>query len=125
MRVLVDSHVLLCWLQGSGGLSTDAMAAVRSKTNEVFVSVATLWELAIKRSLGKLRVDVELHEHIRDQRFEELPITGDHAAAVHALPPHHGDPFSRMLVAQARCEGLTLVTHDRAVMAYDVPVIPA
>jgi PIN domain nuclease of toxin-antitoxin system len=86
MRLLVDSHVLLWWLQGSGGLSADAIAAMRRRTNDVFVSVATLWELAIKRSLGKLKVDVDLREHVREQRFEELPIVGEHAEAVQALP---------------------------------------
>jgi len=125
MRLLVDGHVLLSWLRGSGGLSPDAVAAIRSRTNDVFVSVATLWELAIKHSLGKLKVDVDLREHVREQRFEELPITADHAAAVRDLPPHHRDPFDRMLVAQARCEGLTLVTHDRAMTAYDVPIVIA
>ena len=125
MRLLVDGDVLLRWLQGSDDLSAEAVAALRRRTNEVFVSVATLWELAVKQSLGQLKVDVDLREHLREQGFEELPVVGEHAEAVRSLPPHDGDPFDRMLVAQARCEGLTLVTGDRALAAYDVPVLPA
>lgn len=125
MRLLLDSHVLLWWLQGSGGLSFDATAAIRSRTNDVYVSVATIWELAIKQSLGKLKVDVDLREHLRGQGFEELAILGEHAAAVQTLPRHHQDPFDRLLVAQARCEGMTLVTYDRAMTAYDVSLLLA
>lgn len=89
------------------------------------MSVASLLELAIKQSHGKLSLTVELGQHAREQGFLELPITGRHASAVRELPPHHGDPFGRMLVAQARSEGLTLVTTDRAMHRYDVPILSA
>jgi len=123
MRLLLDSHVLLGWLQGSDGLSAKAIMSIRSRHNDVFVSVATLWQLAIKQSSGKLKINGDLREHVREQRFDELPITGEHAAAVVTLPAHHGDPFDRMLVVQARCEGLTLVTGDRRLAMYDVQIL--
>jgi PIN domain nuclease of toxin-antitoxin system len=124
MRLLLDTHVLLWWLSGSAGLSPDAAVAIRSRDNDVFVSVASLWEIAIKQSSGKLKVDMmEIRDRIRGQSFDELPILGHHAEAILALPRHHGDPFDRMLVAQACCEGLTLVTYDREMTAYDVPIL--
>lgn len=123
MRLLVDDHVLLRWLQGSSDLSAEADAAIRSRTNDVFISVATLWKLAIKQSLDKLKLDVDLREHLREQRFEELPILGEHTAEILALPRHHGDPFDRMLIAQARCEGLTLITTNHRLSHYDVRVL--
>lgn len=123
MRLLIDTHVLLWWLAGPAGLSPDAAVAIRSRDNDIFVSVASLWEIAIKQSSGKLKVDVDVRECMREQNFDELPILGHHAEAILALPRHHGDPFDRMLVAQALCEGLTLVTYDREMTAYDVPIL--
>ena len=125
MRLLVDSHVLLWWFEGADRLSTTASAALADGSNELIVSAASLWELAIKQSLGRLSVAVDLGEHAREQGFQELPVSGQHAAAVRELPLHHGDPFDRMLIAQARFEGLTLVTADRAMSRYDVPILPA
>jgi PIN domain nuclease of toxin-antitoxin system len=84
-----------------------------------------VWELSIKQSIGKLRVDVDLRSHAIEQGFTELPVTGAHATAIRDLPFHHKDPFGRMLVAQAAVEGLTLVTADDALAAYGVPVLSA
>jgi len=125
MRLLIDSHALLWWLEGGERLSAEAREAIMSRHNEVAVSVASLWELAIKQSLGKLRIDADLREHVRHNNFTELPVLGEHASAVRTLPRHHGDPFDRLLIAQARCEGLTLVTRDRHLASYDVPVLKA
>ncbi|MFC5993581.1 type II toxin-antitoxin system VapC family toxin [Pseudonocardia hispaniensis] len=125
MRLLVDSHVLLWWLEGSPRLSPVAIEAMANGANELFLSAATVWELAIKQSVGKLRLDVDLRAHAEDQGFTELPVTGAHASVVRDLPFHHKDPFDRMLVAQARVEGLTLVTADPALRAYDVAILPA
>jgi PIN domain nuclease of toxin-antitoxin system len=125
MRLLLDSHVLLWWLDGAERLSGEAVTAIGSSDNDVLVSAASLWELMIKQSIGKLKVEGDLRQHAKEQWFHELPVTGRHAAEVAFLPWHHGDPFDRMLVAQARCEGLTLVTVDHAVQEYDVSVLPA
>lgn len=125
MNLLLDSHVLLWWFDGGDRLTPDVVEAIVDGTNEAIVSAATLWELSIKQSVGKLTVDVDLREHAEQQGFRELPISGIHAAAVRDLPPHHRDPFDRMLVAQTGVEGLTLVTADHILAAYDVPVMHA
>jgi PIN domain nuclease of toxin-antitoxin system len=125
VRLLLDTHVLLWWLDGAERLSEQAANAIGEAGHEVLVSAATLWEISIKQSTGKLRIDGDLGQHMRDQWFRELAINGDHAAEVRDLPWHHRDPFDRMLVAQARYEGLTLVTADSAMDAYDVRKLPA
>jgi PIN domain nuclease of toxin-antitoxin system len=123
--LLLDSQVVLWSLQRPERLPAKVLASITDPVNSVDVSVATLWELAIKQSIGKLTVDGDLREHLTLQAFSELPVLGDHALAVRDLPAHHRDPFDRLLIAQARCEGLTIVTSDRAFAAYDVPIMPA
>ncbi|MHA6616564.1 type II toxin-antitoxin system VapC family toxin [Pseudonocardia sp. DLS-67] len=125
MRLLVDSHVLLWWLQADPRLAAAAAEAMEDGDNALYLSAASVWELSIKQSIGKLRVDVDLRSHAMEQGFTELPVTGAHATAARDLPFHHKDPFDRMLVAQAAVEGLTLVTADDALVAYGVPVLPA
>ena len=125
MRLLLDSQVVLWSLQSPERLPTEAVAAITDPGNSVDVSVASLWEFAIKQSIGKLTVDGDLREHLTLQSFSELPVLGEHALAVRDLPPHHRDPFDRLIIAQARCEGLTIVTRDRAFAAYDVPIMSA
>ena len=125
MRLLIDSHVLLWWFDGADRLGEAARDAIGDGDNEAVVSAATLWELSIKQAAGKLDVAVDLRAHSAEQGFRELPVSGRHAVAVRELPGHHRDPFDRMLVAQARLEGLTVVTADRALAAYDVPILAA
>lgn len=125
MRLLLDSQTLLWWLEGGTRLSADAFAAIQEPVNDVQVSVASLWELSIKQSIGKLVVDGDLREHVAGQAFAELAVLGEHAIAVRDLPLHHRDPFDRILIAQARTEGLTLVTGDPVFHAYDVPLLDA
>jgi PIN domain nuclease of toxin-antitoxin system len=96
-----------------------------SRENDVSVSAASVWEVGIKRALGKLQVPRDVLRALRDAGFEALPITWDHGLAAASLPPHHRDPFDRMLVAQARLEGLTLVTRDPIFAVYGVPVLAA
>ena len=119
MNLLLDTHVVLWWRLGSRRLSANARRAIGSSLF-VYVSAASAWEVAIKLALGRLRLQDPIEEHVRDARFQPLPITFAHAAEAGRLPPLHSDPFDRMLVAQARVEGLTLVTHDRDLVAYDV-----
>lgn len=125
MRLPLDSQVVLWSLQRPERLPAEIVAAITNPVNSVDVSVASLWELSIKQSIGKLTVDGDLREHLSLQSFSELPVLGEHAIAVRDLPPHHRDPFDRLLIAQARCEGLTIVTNDRVFAAYDVPILPA
>lgn len=125
MRLLLDSQVVLWSLECPERLAEEARTAITDPMNAVDVSVASLWELAIKQSIGKLKVDGDLREHLMRQSFSELPVRGDHALAVRDLPLHHRDPFDRLLIAQAICEGLTIVTADRAFAGYNVPIMPA
>jgi PIN domain nuclease of toxin-antitoxin system len=125
MRLLVDSNVLLWWLQGSSQLSADAAAVMADAENELVFSAVSIWELAIKQSVGKLRVDVDLRAHALANGFVELAVTGVHGAAVRDLPFHHRDPFDRLLVAQAQLEGLTILTGDEMLTRYPAPVMLA
>jgi PIN domain nuclease of toxin-antitoxin system len=119
VKLLLDTHVVLWWRQDNrrlGRPGRDVIAAA----DVVHVSAASAWEVAIKRAIGRLQLDDPFDMHVQQAGFEPLPITFTHAAEVARLPFHHADPFDRMLVAQARVEGLTLVTHDRTFLAYDV-----
>jgi PIN domain nuclease of toxin-antitoxin system len=122
-RLLVDTHALLWWLDDDPALSAPARAAIADPANEPLVSVASIWEIAIKRSLGKLEVPADLPEHVAAGGFGWLPVTAEHAWDVRALPRHHGDPFDRLLVAQTRCEEVPLVSRDERFAAYGVSVI--
>lgn len=121
-RLLLDTRVFLWWRADSPLLGGDARAAI-ARADLVFVSVASAWEAAIKMALGKLRLPESFEAGVLASRFERLPIAFAHAEAVASLPQHHSDPFDRMLVVQCRSEGLTLVTNDRRLAAYDVDII--
>ena len=125
MNLLLDTHVLLWWLEDNPVLSEKARGAIARGRNVVFVSAATAWEIAIKKRLGKLQAPDNLEEVIAANRFEPLPISIAHALAVAELPQHHRDPFDRMLVAQAKAENLTLVTRDELITECDIPLLQA
>ena len=125
MRLLLDTHVLLWWLDDSPQLGTEARDLIGLGDNEVFVSAISAAEIAIKSSIGKLRVPADLEQQLDDNAFAPLPLRLHHGLAVEMLPFHHRDPFDRLLIAQARCEDLTLVTADRMFAAYDVPTVDA
>lgn len=120
MRLLLDTHILLWAIMSPDRLSAAEASAIRDPTNEVFVSVASLWELAIKASLGRLMIPPRLIETLAATRIQMLMIEIDHALNVAHLPSLHKDSFDRILVAQAMHEGLTLVTRDPWVAAYPV-----
>ncbi len=124
MKLLLDTHVLLWWLQDPALLSERARDAIEDGENLVFVSAAVAWEIGIKRALGKLQAG-DLEEAIRENRFLPLPVTVAHALAVEKLPTHHRDPFDRMLVAQAEQDGLTLVSRDSEIQRYPVSHLAA
>ena len=123
MRLLLDTHVLLWSLADDPRLATSVRDLIIDSEVEVFVSAASAWEITIKQGLGKLRAPDDLAAQLVAARFEALPITVDHAVAVLDLPDHHRDPFDRMLIAQARVEGLTVVTHDPQIGRYEVAVL--
>jgi PIN domain nuclease of toxin-antitoxin system len=118
----LDTHVVIWWLADDAALSEETKALIDDEP-EVYVSAATVWEIAIKQAIGKLKEPTDLPERVRDSEFRELPIAFTHAIQAGRLPPIHRDPFDRMLVAQARAAELTLVTHDEMIQRYDVPVL--
>lgn len=126
MRVLLDTHSLLWLITGDASLPTNARNVARSTSNACFVSAASLWEISIKHSIGKVHVKTGL-EHIfdliRQTGFDLLPISERHMLASAKLPFHHRDPFDRMLIAQASCEGLTLMSRDPVFASYGAQVV--
>ena len=124
MRLLLDTHVFLWWQADSPRLGKHARRAVL-KAEAVFVSAVSAWEVAVKSALGKLRLPAPFEQAVEDNAMEKLPLQFSHAAALTLLAPHHADPFDRMLLAQARVEGLVLVTADAALAAYGIPLLNA
>ena len=125
--ILLDTHALLWALMEPEKLSDRALETLQNPTVRLFVSSASAWELSIKHALGKLGdAEVVLEDfagHLERLQADVLPITLPHALAVGALPHHHRDPFDRMLIAQARLEGLSLISNDAVFAHYDAPVI--
>ncbi len=124
MRLLLDTHVLIWWI-AQQPLSDAAGEVIADETTEVFVSAASVWEAEIKAASGKLELRADLVDQARHNDFTELAVTFQHATAAARLPRPHGDPFDRMLIAQAQLEGLTVVTRDPAFREYDVPLLAA
>jgi len=124
LRLLLDTHILLWWLAENPKLSMAARARI-AEAEIVYVSAASVWEMAIKVSTGKLRAPDDLEKQLHRHGFEQLPVSVNHALGVATLPRHHADPFDRMLVAQASFESLTLVTADPQLAAYGVPILRA
>ncbi len=127
MRVLLDTHVFLWWVTGDSRLSSRAYEVIKETKNEIYLSAASGWEMAIKAGLGKLRLQAEPISFITEQLvingFESLPVQLNHSLFVYSLPEHHRDPFDRLLVAQAKLENLPLVTADNKIRQYEVEVL--
>jgi PIN domain nuclease of toxin-antitoxin system len=122
LKLLLDTHVVLWWLAGDS-VSEEAERQLADPTNRVLLSAAVVWEVAIKRSLGKLAAPADLVPVLAEAGAAATPITLEHAAAVEHLPPHHRDPFDRLLIAQAKVERAAIVSADPELRAYDVPVV--
>ena len=120
--LLLDTHVLLWWLSNDIRLSEPIRARIAEEPL-VFVSAASVWEASIKAALGRLHLPGSLTDAVRKCEFSSLPVTLEHAEESGRLPLHHRDPFDRMLVAQARQEDLTLVSHDQKIRLYDVGLL--
>lgn len=124
--MLLDTHILLWALVDDERLSEPARELITDPGNSIHVSAACLWEIAIKHALGRGSMPVAPRPVLawcRESGFVSLPVTAEHAVAVHALPPLHADPFDRVLVAQALSEPMRLVTHDAAVASYDASIM--
>jgi PIN domain nuclease of toxin-antitoxin system len=122
VKLLLDTHVVLWATHDAGRVSDAARQLLGDPRHEVLLSAAVAWEIAIKRALGKLQVRAGLVSELVRDGATALPVSVAHAEAVTQLPPHHRDPFDRLLVAQARAEGAVLVSADPALRAYGVPV---
>jgi len=125
MRLLLDTHVVIWWLTREPRIGATAHDAIRDRDNAVFVSAVTGFEIATKKKIGKLDAPDDLPDQLPAKGFDELPVTLVHGFEAGRLPLHHNDPFDRILVAQARCEELTIVTADRMLSEYDVRILPA
>jgi PIN domain nuclease of toxin-antitoxin system len=121
-RFLLDSRVFLWWGTENSPLDQRSIEVIR-RSPEVYVSAATIWELSIKKAKGKLLESRSLIALAEEFRFKLLPIQPEHAAAILQLEDHHRAPFGHLLLAQAKVEVLTLVTHDRTLARYGVPVL--
>jgi PIN domain nuclease of toxin-antitoxin system len=122
--LMLDTHAFLWWLSDSPKLKAESRAAIADSWAVVHVSAAAIWEIAIKARLGKIKPGTQhIDQEIALNGFTELAISARHAVAAGNLPPHHDDPFDRMIIAQARTEDLTVVTHDEIFASYDVPVL--
>jgi PIN domain nuclease of toxin-antitoxin system len=123
MNLLLDTHVLLWWLDDNPSLSPDARSAIADPGNGVHVSSVNIWEIVIKSGKGKLEIPADWREVIHEEPFRQLPITWEHTLKVGELPAVHQDPFDRLLVAQSLVENLVLVTHDDILEQYGAKLL--
>jgi PIN domain nuclease of toxin-antitoxin system len=126
MRVLIDTHALLWYLQGDANLSNLALTTIEDKDNDVFVSIVSLWEIAIKSGLGKLELQCpfeNLETDLQQLDIKILPIAFAELNIYHSLPLHHRDPFDRILIAQSIGNSLTMITRDALFAPYSIQVM--
>jgi PIN domain nuclease of toxin-antitoxin system len=124
-KVLIDTHVLLWWLSDDDSLGQSARQLIINPRNEIFVSAASSWEIAIKKKKGLLIAPDDIDAVVEDEGFSKLPMTIFHGEQAGALEEIHKDPFDRMLIAQAQSEGVELLTADKIIPQYGVRVIDA
>ena len=122
---LIDTHVLLWWAHSPDQIDSAARLVVANGRNQIFVSLASIWEMNIKIGRGRLELPAPPSEMLRRSRFQALPIAVEHIELVRELPDYHRDPFDRMLIAQAQAMELTIITRDRTFRQYDVATIAA
>lgn len=124
MKLLLDTHILLWWLNDDEKLSENARQLIKNSDNDIYVSHVSLWEIQIKVMTGKLNVDLAaIIQQLSENNFQQLPSHTNHILILAKLPPHHQDPFDRMLVSQALSEPLHLITHDKSVSRYSESII--
>lgn len=119
-RFLLDTHVLLWWLDDSPELGPRCKELIADQRNQIYVSAATTWEISIKKALGKLEAPDDIDSIVEDEGFSKLPISLYHGQLAGSLPMLHRDPFDRMLIAQAQAEGLILMTSDTNIGLYNL-----
>ena len=125
MRILLDSHTLLWWMDDPERLKPAARREIEDPRNDVFVSAVSIWEIGLKHSKGKLRIPENFADLLPENGIVALPFAASHARASVSLPPIHGDTFDRALIAQCQIESLTFATRDSVVRAYNIGVLEA
>jgi PIN domain nuclease of toxin-antitoxin system len=125
VKILLDTHVLLWWLADDPQLGEPERDVIATPENLIAFSAASIWEIRIKQAVGKLDLPADFADVLARQAFEPLAVTVAHAHALHGLPMLHRDPFDRLLIAQARVEGMTILTRDNVIAQYDVLTLPA
>ncbi len=123
MRYLIDTHILLWWLNNDKRLSSQVSGILSDANNEIYVSIVSPWEIGVKVRINKLPLQTTLEEVFENIEFAMLPISLEHVVTFSKLPLHHKDPFDRMLIAQAQVENLTFITSDPKIKQYDIPVL--
>jgi PIN domain nuclease of toxin-antitoxin system len=123
LRILLDTHVFIWWDDENPALAGELRETISEPANEIYVSAASIWEIAIKRGRGKIAFAHGIKEAIATNGFLALPITPDHAEFAGGLPPHHRDPFDRMLIAQATLENMAFATQDEMAGPYGILTI--
>lgn len=124
-RLLLDTHALIWWMNGSSQLGPLSKQLIAEKNNQIYVSAASIWEMSIKRQMGKLEVPDDLDSIIDELGFDKLDISLFHAEQAGNLPTHHKDPFDRMLIAQAQAEGLQIIYSDEHFPKYNINLFDA
>jgi PIN domain nuclease of toxin-antitoxin system len=125
MQYLLDTHVILWWFTTPEKISTKARKLIKDKSNNIFLSSASFWEMAIKKSLGRLTLPHNLIEAVATESFKILPIMPEESLGVADLPLIHSDPFDRLLIIQAKLNDLVIITHDAKIAEYPVVTIKA
>ena len=123
MKYLLDTHILIWWLDGNKRLPMHVRKILEEQESGLYVSAVTVWEISIKKSLQKLQIRNSFFDELKVGQFSELPISFQHAQAISDLPQIHHDPFDRMLIAQAIVEKLTLITTDQDILKYEVATL--
>ena len=127
MRAILDTHVFLWWNMDDPQLSNSVREIIADGRNELFLSAASAWEIAIKAGRGRLSLPVQPQQYVAERLvlhgFQPLPITPSHALQVSVLPDHHRDPFDRLLVAQGQLEDMPILTADPMIARYDVKTL--
>ena len=122
-RYLLDTQIFLWWMDGAKKLNNDLIKIIKNPENQIFLSVASIWEIVIKKTIGKLRMPTNWKDDLGKSGFLILSIELEHVFKIENLKYHHKDPFDRMLIAQAKVENLILITNDPKIRKYNLKTI--
>ena len=125
MKYLVDTHIFICWMKQDKRIKKEIKSILQDPQNYIYLSIATVWEIVVKKKIGKLKVPHDWKVTLKESNFLLLPISLEHVYKLENLPLHHRDPFDRMLVSQAIVENATLITGDNKLWQYDVALLKA